>query len=287
MSIKIITDSTCYIPEHLINKYDIELISLNLFWEGKTEKETEMDYDAFYNLLAKKDIFPKSSQPAIQDVIDTFEKNINEGHDIIGIFLSSKMSGTYQTTQMVREQLLMKYPDAKIHLIDSLSNSMELGFVALKAAKLASQGQSIDEILNASRDMIKKSKFIFMPGTLEYLRRGGRIGRANALVGSLLKITPLLTVDAGVTSVLSKVRTKKKAINTMVTYFEEQIHSFGLGDIIVHHIQNESEAMDLAKRLEKIVGHSVDICSIGPVIGAHVGPGAIGIVYYTDEIPTA
>ncbi|WP_105617179.1 DegV family protein [Vallitalea okinawensis] len=285
MSIKIITDSTCYIPEHLVEKYNIDIISLNLFWDDKTIKETEMDNNAFYNLLATKDVFPKSSQPAIQDVIDTFEKNIIEGDEIIGIFLSSKMSGTYQSTHMVKEQLLVKYPEAKIHLIDSLSNSMELGYVALKAAELASLGQSANDIINASKDIIMKSKFIFMPGTLEYLRRGGRIGRANALVGSLLRITPLLTVEDGVTSVLSKVRTKKKAIDTMTTYVEEQINTFGLGDIIVHHIQNECEAKTLAKRLEKIVGQPVDICSIGPVIGAHVGPGAIGIVYYTKELP--
>lgn len=286
MGIRIITDSTSYLSSEQIGKYDIKVVSLNINWNNESFKETDMDNDDFYNRLASdKHDLPKSSQPNVEEFTSAFEDAVKEGHEAIGIFLSSEMSGTYQTAHMIKNQLEEEYDNARIHLIDSRSNCMQLGLLALTAAKMASEGKDVNTIVDACEDLKLRSKFIFMPGTLEYLRRGGRIGTAKALVGSLLKITPLLTVTQGITTIFAKVRTKKKALNYLIDYFEEQIDDLGHGDVIVHHIQNLEEGKALAKRIEDRIGRPVPLHSIGPVIGTHVGPGAIGIVYYTREKP--
>lgn len=179
--------------------------------------------------------------------------------------------------------ILEKYPQAKIEIIDSSSNCMQLGFAVLTAAKAAKINKSVPEIIKEVEKNIKRSRFIFIPETLEYLRIGGRIGTASALLGSILQIKPILTVTNGKTHVLSKVRTKKRAIEDMLNIFLEDIHKFGLGGVIVHHINCEEEASKLSKLIESKIGTIVNLSSIGPVIGTHVGPGAIGIAYYTQQ----
>lgn len=284
MAIKIITDSTSYLDHNTIKELDIQIISLGITMHGETYKETEMDYNEFYDSLkSDKSFFPKSSQPNLEEFTTLMTTLVEEGHEIIGLFLSSKMSGTYQTACMIKQQILDEHPDAKIHLIDSLTNCMQLGFAARQGALLAKEGMDADSIVASCEDLLSKSQFIFMPDTFEYLKRGGRIGTAKALLGSLLKITPLLTVKEGVTTIFIKIRTKKKAILFLKDYLEEQITDYGLGDIIVHHIQNEEEGRMLADKLTQLTKRPVELRSIGPVIGTHVGPGAIGVAYYTKE----
>ena len=159
---------------------------------------------------------------------------------------------------------------------------MQLGFAVLAAATAAKEGKSIDEIVNITKDNIKRSRFLFMPDTLEYLKKGGRIGGASALLGTILQIKPILTVVHGKTESFNKVRTKNKAITVMIDKFIEDITSHGLGEVMIHHINNVDGALAFAKLVEERIGRKVDIAPIGPVIGTHVGPGTLGIVYYTQ-----
>ena len=202
---------------------------------------------------------------------------------MVGVFISSEMSGTYSSAHLAKAMIIEKYPDAVIEIVDSKSNCMQLGYVTLAAAEEAFNGGSMEEVLSAAYNVIQKSRFLFVPDTLEYLKKGGRIGGAAALIGMIFQIRPVLTVFEGKTSILDKVRTKKKAIDRIVEIFIEDVKKKGLEKIIVHNIDCEEEGIELSRRIEKLIGVKAEIYPIGPVIGLHTGPGAIGIVYYTKN----
>ena len=281
MAIKIVTDSTSYISDEYIKKYDIKLVSLNVIINGVSSREIDIENEVFYEEIKNSKEIPKSSQPIPEEMLNTFKEIVKDGDSIVGIFLSSKMSGTYSNANMIKDMILEDYPDAEIHILDSKTNCMQMGFAVIEAARTASEGKSINEVINAANHVINNSRFLFTPETLEYLKKGGRIGGAAALFGNVLQIKPILTVVNGETSVFKKVRTRKKAIEEIVKTVLEEIESKGLGDIVVHHINCQEDGLKLAKALENKLGKKVDIQSIGPVIGVHVGPGSIGIAYYT------
>lgn len=281
MAIKIVTDSTSYIADEYIKKYDIKLVSLNVIINGVSSREIDIENEVFYEEIKNSKEIPKSSQPIPEEMLNTFREIVEDGDSIVGIFLSSKMSGTYSNANMIKDMILEDYPDAEIHILDSKTNCMQMGFAVIEAARTASEGKSINEVINAANHVINNSRFLFTPETLEYLKKGGRIGGAAALFGNVLQIKPILTVVNGETSVFKKVRTRKKAIEEIVKTVLEEIESKGLGDIVVHHINCQEDGLKLAKALENKLGKKVDIQSIGPVIGVHVGPGSIGIAYYT------
>lgn len=281
MAIKIVTDSTSYISDEYIKKYDIKLVSLNVIINGVSSREVDIENKVFYEQIRNSKEIPKSSQPIPEEMLNTFREIVEDGDSIVGIFLSSKMSGTYSNANMIKDMILEDYPDAEIHILDSKTNCMQMGFAVIEAARTASEGKSINEVINAANHVINNSRFLFTPETLEYLKKGGRIGGAAALFGNVLQIKPILTVVNGETSVFKKVRTRKKAIEEIVKTVLEEIESKGLGDIVVHHINCQEDGLKLAKALENKLGKKVEIQSIGPVIGVHVGPGSIGIAYYT------
>ena len=281
MSIKIISDSTCYLPKEYISKYEISIASLNVLLNGNSYREVDLSNDWFYNEMSKSSAIPTSSQPSVEELYNIAESLVKDGHDIVGIFLSSDMSGTFSTSNLVKNMILENYPNAKIVMLDSRSNCMQAGFAVLEAAKAANENKSLDEVVSIAKNVIENSKFIFVPDTLEYLKKGGRIGGAAALFGSLLQIRPILTVEDGKTTVFTKVRTKKKAIDKIVNTILEQNSKSPIKGLIVHHINCESEGQELANRLKSSLGlDNVKIQSIGPIIGLHVGPGSIGVAYH-------
>ena len=281
MSIKIIADSTCYLPKEYIDKYNVSIVSLNVLLNGNSYRETDLSNDWFYNEMAKSPTIPTSSQPSIEELYSTVESLVKDGHDVVGVFLSSDMSGTFSTSNLVKNMILENYPNAKIVMIDSRSNCMQAGFAVLEAAKASNENKSLDEVVSIAKNVIENSKFIFVPETLDYLKKGGRIGGAAALFGSLLQIKPILTVEDGKTTVFTKVRTKKKAIDKIVNNVLEQNSKSPIKGIIVHHINCESEGQELADRLKNSLGlDNVKIQSIGPIIGLHVGPRSIGVAYH-------
>lgn len=281
MSIRIIADSTCYLPKEYIDKYNVSIVSLNVLLNGKSYRETDLENDWFYKEMSKSPSIPTSSQPSIDDFYKAIESQVKEGHDIVGIFLSSDMSGTFSTSNLVKEMILEKYPNANIIMLDSRSNCMQAGYAILEAAKAAADNKSLDEVVSIAKSVIENSKFIFVPDTLDYLKKGGRIGGAAALFGSLLQIKPILTVTDGKTTVLTKVRTKKKAIDKIIDTVMEQNLKSPIKGLIVHHINCESEGQELANKLQDKLGISnIKIQSIGPIIGLYVGPGSIGVAYH-------
>ena len=281
MSIRLITDSTCYLPKEYIAKYDISLVSLNVVLNGISYREVDIENKWFYREMSKSNEIPTSSQPSIEELYKVIESLIKDNHDVVGIFLSSDMSGTYSSAHLVKEMILEKYPNANIELIDSRSNCMQMGYAVLEAARAAYLNKSLAEVVNIAQHTIENSKFIFIPDVLDYLKKGGRIGGASALLGSMLQIRPILTVEDGKTTVLTKVRTKKKAVDKIVDLVMEQNNKKKIKELIVHHIDCEKEGLELAEKLKSALSlKEVKIQSTGPIIGLHVGPGSLGVAYH-------
>lgn len=286
MSVKIMTDSTSYIDEKLREDLNIGILPLYVSFPDESIKETEIEIETFYKMMEEKGI-PLSSQPTIGELYEEMVDIVSKGDDLLCIFLSSDMSGTYNSACKVREKVLEEYKNAKIYILDSRSNSMQLGFAAIVAARAAIDGKDIEEIVKIAEENIKKSRFLFIPDNLEYLKKGGRIGGGGALIGNILKIIPVLTVKDGKTNILKKVRTKAKAVKEIIEKVLEDDLEYCVKEIIVHHINCYDEAKELANKLKEKLKLNVAIVDIGPVIGLHVGPGAIGIAYYTEkELPS-
>lgn len=282
MTVKIITDSTSYINESIRKDLDINVLSLYVSFQDVSVKETEIENKTFYKKMEQKGI-PFSSQPSVGEMYKEMVDVVSEGNELLCIFLSSEMSGTYNSACNVRDRVLEKYEDAKIHVLDSESNSMQLGFAVILAARASKKGENLEDVVKIAEQNIKRSRFIFIPDNLDYLKKGGRIGDGSALIGNILKIIPILTVMDGKTSILRKIRTKSKAVKVMIDKVLEDDLKYNVEEVIVHHINCYNEAEELANKLQKKLSINVPIVDIGPVIGVHVGPGAVGIAYYTED----
>lgn len=277
-----ITDSTSYINKNLIEELDIRVLPLYVSFDDESMKENEIENKVFFKKMEEKGI-PVSSQPSIGELYQAMVDIVSKGDDLVCVFLSSEMSGTYNSACGVRDKVLEDYEDRRIYVLDSRSNSMQLGFAAILAARAAKSGKDIEEVRNIAEANIDRSRFIFVPDNLSYLKKGGRIGGAAALLGGLLKIIPVLTVEEGKTSVFKTVRTKMNAVKAMIDKVLEDNRDYHVEEIVVHHIDAYEQAQVLRDKLEEELELKISIEDIGPVIGLHVGPGALGLAYYTEK----
>ncbi|MGS0746130.1 DegV family protein [Syntrophomonas erecta subsp. sporosyntropha] len=283
MAIKILSDSTSYIDLQTQQELNIGIIPLTVNFKDESFKETEVDYDYFYNKIETTGVIPTSSQPSPGEIYATFREIVSRGDDIVAIFISSAMSGICTTVVKAKELLLQEFPQAKIEIMDSRTNCMAMGMQVLAAARAAKAGESFKAVVQAAQYVRERVHFYFVPETLEYLKKGGRIGTASALLGSLLNIRPILTVDMknGMTHLLEKARGTSAAIKRMLDLLEEDSQKYGLKEIIVHHINAPEKALKLKQALVNQYNLPVSIHSIGPVIGLHTGLGTVGFVYCT------
>ena len=277
--IKMICDSTAYLPKPLIKKHGIEIIPLSVILGEEVLVETNITNRAFFKKLNSSHHHPTSSQPSVDSFYSVFEKHISNGDSIIFTCISSKMSGTYANAVSVKNMLKEKYPDAEIEIIDSESNCMQLGYAVLTGARMIAKDKSFEETASAVKQCIYKTRMLFIPESLKFLHKSGRLSAAQALMASILKIVPILTVENGSASVFSKIRTRAKAKNTMLSELYNDIKSGSVADISVIHIDSENEASKMIEAVKKMINIDINLTSIGPVIGAHVGPGTIGLVW--------
>lgn len=267
----------------LREKFDIQVVSLSINFDTETFLEEEIDNITFYKKMDEAKNIPSSSQPSVQNFCEVFENLLVANHKIVGVFISSEMSGTYNTAIMAKNKVLEKFPQGTIKIIDSRSNCMEAGFVALAAAQAAEEGLDLTGVLNAAYRVLDRTRFLFTPHNLDYLKKGGRIGGAAALLGTILQIKPILTVVDGKTAVFDKVRTKSRAIERILDVLSQDAQTKGLEKVVVHHINNPAEGEALSQQIKKKLNIEAPVYPIGPVIGVHVGPGTIGVVYQTKE----
>jgi DegV family protein with EDD domain len=285
MAVRVVTDSTSYIPPEQSAALGITVVSLAATLGGVATDEMLIDAEDFYRRMRATGEVPTSSQPSPAAMARALEEPVSAGDDVIAVLLSSRMSGTYETALMARDQVLERHPDACIEIVDSMSNCMEEGFAVLAAARAAASGGTLAEAVTAAKATIMRTRWLFVPATLEYLRMGGRIGNAQALLGSLLQVRPILTVVDGVTATVRSVRTQRRALEAVADKLAEDVSTHGYVDAVVHHILDENEGEVLAASIEDRIGTRPRVQEIGPAIGLHVGPGTVGVVYQTrDEL---
>ncbi|MGI6649082.1 MAG: DegV family protein [Bacillota bacterium] len=283
MAVKLVTDSTAYIDQKTQKDLDIKIVHLSVHFPDESFDETMVPYDYFYQKIEKDKVIPTSSQPTLKEIYEVFKKIILRGEEVLGIFISAKMSGTYALALSAKQMLMEEYPKARIEILDSKNNCMALGIQVIEAAMAAKSGKKMLEVIAIAQNIMKRIRFYFVPASLEYLIKGGRIGGASALIGSLLQIRPILYVNDGMTDVLERVRSTRRAIDRMLKMLNEDAKKHGLKHLVVHHINDDQQGRALADKLGKLYNRDVPVLPIGPVIGLHVGPGTVGIVYSTDD----
>jgi DegV family protein with EDD domain len=275
MAVAIVTDTCHYLPPALVESDGITQVSLYVHWGEDTERESEIsDYAAFYDRLRTETQLPTTSQPSIGDFLAVYEPLLEQGHDVVSIHLAGGMSGTVRAAEQARDQL--GAGAKRVHVIDSETACGGQGLVVLAAAHAARTGAGAASVADLTRRARAELRMWFAIDTLEFLRRGGRIGGAQAWLGSTLKIKPILTVESQITPI-ERVRTSRRAFDRMVDLLRERAAE-GADGWMVQHIQARAEAEELVARGREIFGcEPVTFSEIGPVIGAHVGPGLLGV----------
>ncbi|NMA54381.1 MAG: DegV family protein [Firmicutes bacterium] len=279
MAVKLVTDSTSDIDRQTQRKLGITVIPLTIHFPDESFIDGEVPLDHFYAKLEASPVIPTSSQPSAGDIQVVFERLVAKGHHILAIFLSSKISGTYESALTARQMVLEKYPQAKIEVLDSLNTVMALGYPVIETAKAALAGTSLSELTEQATCLLNRIRFYFIPHSLEHLRKGGRIGSAAALIGSVLDLKPVLYYADGLTAVAKKVRSMRGAIQHMLGIMEADYKAHGLEAVIVQHINNRPKAEKVAQFIRDKYTLTPPIVPVGPIVGLHAGPGTIGIAY--------
>jgi DegV family protein with EDD domain len=276
--VAVVTDTTGYLPAELVREHQIHLVSLYVNFAGeRTVREADItDYASFYDDLRGSGALPTTSQPAVGDFLAVYEPLLDEGCDIISIHISAGLSGTCDAGRQAVDTLERGGHAGRVRVFDSATGAGGSALVALAAAKAARDGGDLDAVERAAREAREQLKIWFAIDTLEYLRRGGRIGAASAWFGSTLKIKPILTVESEMTPV-ERVRTSARAFDRMVEYARQR-HSAGADGWVVQHIQSPDQAGKLVDAGREIFGSEpVWVSEVGPVLGVHTGPGLLGV----------
>jgi len=276
--VAVVMDTTGYLPAELVRANGIHLVSLYVNFGGeRTVREADItDYAAFYSELSGADSLPTTSQPAVGDFLAVYEPLLDEGYDIVSVHISAGLSGTCDAGRQAVETLERGGRGGRVRVFDSATGAGGIALVALAAAKVAREGGDLGAVEAAARAAREQLKIWFAIDTLEYLRRGGRIGAASAWIGSTLKIKPILTVESEMTPI-ERVRTSARAFERMVEYARSR-YTDGADGWVVQHIQSPDQAGRLADACREIFGSEpVWISEVGPVLGVHTGPGLLGV----------
>jgi DegV family protein with EDD domain len=275
--VAVTTDSTQYMPADVAHRHGIGIVSLYCGWSGEQTRELELGgYDDFYHRLADDPELPTTSQPSIGDYVDLWQPLLDSGHDIVSVHLAGGISGTVEAARQARELLVEDGVGERIEVIDGETGCGGLALLALAGAAAASEGKSREEVAAHIRAAKDKLRIWFALDTLTYLRRGGRIGKAQAWVGGTLRIKPILSLEYEITPV-ERVRTSARAFERMVDYAHE-LKRIGADAWVVQHIQAPAEAERLAARCREVFGSEpLFVSEIGPVIGTYTGPGPLGV----------
>jgi DegV family protein with EDD domain len=274
----VVCDSSQYLPPEVIAAKEIGVVSLYVSVDGHQEAELQVtDYDDFYSRLRQSSGGATTSQPSLGDFIDVWQPLLDQGKEIVSIHLSSAISGTFEAANQARQRLIDDEKGGeRVHLYDSEMACGATGLCVLAAAAAIDAGGGPTEALARAKEVRETIRMWFAVDTLEYLRKGGRIGGASAWIGGALKIKPILTIDREIVPV-ERVRTRARSLERLRGY-ARQLHESGADAWVIQHIQDHETVEVLEADLREIFGcEPAFISEIGPVIGAHVGPGLIGV----------
>jgi DegV family protein with EDD domain len=283
--VAVVTDTTQYLPQEVLDRHGLSLVSLYVNWDGRTDRESEMPgFGDFYGFLKSGGELPSTSQPSVGDFLAVYEPLIEAGKDIVSIHLSGGISGTVRSAEQARDALVERGVEPeRIVVLDSRTGCAGHGLMAVAADNAAKAGASPQAAAAAAMKLGERMTILFAVDTLEYLRRGGRIGAAQAFLGSALKIKPILSIDSEITPV-ERVRTLGRAIDRLVRELQEQ-HDDGADIYFLQHVQAPELAERIIARAREIYGSEpVFVSEIGPVIGTHTGPGLVGVTAFPSAL---
>ncbi len=275
--VRIVTDSTHYLPADVVAAHPFDVVSLYVNEGGTTTRESDItDLDAFYARLRGDHDLPTTSQPSLGDFLAVYEPILARGEDIVSIHITAGISGTIETARQAAAEVLASHPDRRVEVIDSDTSAGGLAMVLLGALGASEAGADVDAVVARAQETVRLQQIWFAVDSLDHLRRGGRIGAAQALLGGALKIKPILTMK-GVITPVERVRTWGRAFERLVE-FAGELKAAGSDAWLVQHVQVPEQAAELERRGTEVFGHPpVCISEIGPVVGAHVGPGLLGV----------
>jgi len=274
----IVCDTTSYLPEEMLASRGVERVSLYVALGGEQRRESEItDYDSFFERLRESDDGATTSQPSVGDFISTYQPLLEGGREIVSIHLSSQISGTFEAANQAKQRLIDDGAGGeRIQVVDSRTGCGGMGMLVIAASAMAKGGAGGEEIVQKILKVREELRMWFAIDTLEYLRRGGRIGAARAWLGSALQIKPILTLEEEITPV-ERVRTRRRVFERLVQYVQE-LHDEGRDAWVVQHIHDAENAQRLVERCREVMGTDpLFVSEIGPVIGAHTGPGLLGV----------
>ena len=273
----IITDSTSDLPRNFIEKSRIHIVPLNIHLQDSLYKDgVDIEPSELYYRLRTEDIFPQTSQPSAGEFLELYQ-TLKPGDELLVLCLSSELSGTYQSAEIARD-MAGEQVDAEIHVVDSRSASVGLGFQVMHAQQCFVQGKDMAQTLYELAEMRRRMRLIFAVDTLEYLARGGRISQLSKRLGNFLQLKPVLHLEDGRIEVLAKVRTKSKAVQRMLDSFRKEASQ--AQQVGVLHIDALTEGQQLVKEIQEYYHGPLLLVQCGAVIGSHAGPGTVGICWY-------
>ncbi len=283
-AIAIVTDSTSDLDPAIAAEQHITIVPAHVrFGDIDYKDGVDITGEQFYAMLTEAQDLPQTSQPSVGEFAEVYQRLATDHDHIVSLHVSGKLSGTVQSALTAAQQL-QEESSCNIHVVDTKSATLGVAYMAREAARLAAEDAAADRIVSHIKYVADLMHLAFTPNTLEYLRRGGRLGAASHLLGSLLRIKPVLILKDGAIEALDKVRTRSRVVERMVRYVESVAGPEGtLTHLGVMHANDPGFAAELQEAiLSRVSAQSVMNGSIGPAIGTHAGPGAVGISFHKE-----
>ena len=279
MVVKVVTDSTSDLSPQIVNELGISVVPLNVHFGEVTYRDgIDLSAEEFFQKLVSSPILPTTTQPSVGAFLEIYNALAEETNEIVSIHISAKLSGTYNSALVAKNSL---EKDCRIEVMDSLQATMATGLIVIAAARAAKAGANLDEVLAVARKAISQMRIRALLDTLEYLQKGGRIGKAQAFLGTILNVKPLIKLEDGEVHPVERVRSRARAIQHLCDFVQSFPH---ISDMAIMHSATPEEAEALADRLDPVFPKNrVHIASFGPVMGTYTGPGALGIALLEGE----
>ena len=277
--VALVTDSTSYIPKEIREKYPITVVPQVVIWEGQTyEDDVTITPEQFYTRLRTAKVMPSTSQASVVNMHKAFSSLVEQGFDVLGIFISSKLSGTFQSGVLGREQLTSG--KEKVDLVDSNTTAMALGFMVLSVARAAMEGASLADCKALAEKARDHVGVYLTVETLEFLHRGGRIGGATRFLGTALNLKPIMEITGGRVEAVERVRTRGKALDRLVELVAERCAGKSPVRMATLHADAEADAKSLLDKITPLVNPVESVfAAVSPAVGANAGPGTVGLAW--------
>jgi DegV family protein with EDD domain len=277
--IKIVTDSTMDIPQHVLEQYGVEVVPLSFIIDGQTYLDRiDITPTQFIEKMEAASELPKTSQPAVGTFVDVYDRLGADGSAVLSIHMTSGMSGTYASACTAAT-----LTSTNVEVVDSTYMSQATGFQVLEAAKMAQEGRTLEEIKARLEEIKKNTRLYVVVDTLDNLVKGGRIGKGKAFIGSLLNIKPIATLEDGVYLPVSKVRSHSQVVKALTKYFQEEVAGKTIKAVGISHAKAMEVASKLKESIQEVSGfQDITVYDTTPVISTHTGTGAIGFSYFAE-----